>query len=100
MTAAFMNSAECEARTTGPKLVKQSAPLFAFGYLLFYLPVALALGGVAWVLGRYAWILAIIGGAMAVLLGLAALGVLRQSWLSRCQEPLGLISNPSCLLQR
>ena len=55
--------------------VRRSALLFAAGYVLFYLPVAAALGGAAWLLGGYAWVLTLAGGVLAIVLGLAALSI-------------------------
>jgi cytochrome c-type biogenesis protein len=51
-------------------------------------------------LGRYAWVLAVAGGLLAITLGLAALGVLRRSWLSRCRGPLYLIRSGRASFQK
>jgi cytochrome c biogenesis protein CcdA len=58
---------------------------------VFYVPVALVLGGVASVLAGGAWVLAVAGGAGAVILGLAALGRIAPRWLSSCRGPLYLL---------
>ncbi len=100
LTTVLKNLAAKKAQTAGPRPVRRAALLFASGYLLFYLPVALALGAVAWVLGRHAWVLAIAGGAMSVLLGLAVLGLLGRSWLSKCRGPLWLIRSGRASFQK
>ena len=74
-----------------PASVRGAALRFTAGYLLFYVPVALALGAVAHVLGGGAWVLAVLGGAGALLLGLAALGRFAPRWLSSCRGPLYLL---------
>lgn len=71
--------------------VRPAALRFALGYLAFYAPVAVLLAGAAWLLDPWAWILVALGGAGAVVLGLAALGRIRASWLSRCRGPLYLL---------
>lgn len=100
MTVVVKNLAAQKAQDADPGLVKRAAALFVSGYLLFYLPVALALGGVAWALGRYAWVLGVAGGAMSVLLGLAVLGLLGRSLLSRCRGPLWLIRSGRASFQK
>lgn len=100
MTVVVRNLAARRAEAVGPSPVRQAALRFASGYLLFYLPVALLMGGVALVLGQYAWMLAIAGGTMSVLLGLAVLGLLGRSWLSRCRGPLWLIRSGRASFQR
>lgn len=100
MTVVVKNLAAQKAQDADPGLVKRAAVLFASGYLLFYLPVAVVLGGVAWALGSYAWILAIAGGAMSVLLGLAVLGLLGQTLLSQCRGPLYLIRSGRASFQK
>ncbi len=74
-----------------PGAVRRAAVAFTAGYLLVYLPVALALGAVAHVLAGGAWVLTVAGGAGAVVLGLAALGRLGPSWLTACRGPLYLL---------
>lgn len=92
LTVVLRNLAERKMVKSGVGSVRRSALLFAAGYVLFYLPVAVLLGGVAWLLGSYAWVLTLAGGMLAIVLGLAALGMLRgNSWLSRCRGPLYLI---------
>src|ERR671916_2650768 len=100
LTAVLRNLAAKKAEASGAGTVRRSAALFALGYLLFYLPVAGALGGAAWLLGRYAWVLAVAGGLLAIVLGLAALGVLRRSWLSRCRGPLWLLRSGRASFQK
>ncbi len=100
MTVVVRNLAARRAEAVGPSPVRRAALRFASGYLLFYLPVALLMGGVALVLGQYAWMLAIAGGTMSVLLGLAVLGLLGRSWLSRCRGPLWLIRSGRASFQR
>ena len=100
LTAVLRNLAAKKAEASGAGTVRRSAALFALGYLLFYLPVAGALGGAAWLLGRYAWVLAVAGGLLAIVLGLAALGVLRGSWLSRCRGPLWLLRSGRASFQK
>jgi cytochrome c biogenesis protein CcdA len=100
MTVVVRNLAARRSEAVGPKPVRRAAVRFAIGYLLFYLPVAVFMGVVAWVLGRYAWVLAIAGGAMSVLLGLAVLGILGRSLLSRCRGPLWLIRSGRASFQK
>lgn len=100
LTVVVRNLAAKKARAAGEAPVRSAALRFCLGYLLFYLPVALALGGVAWMLGSYAWVLAVAGGALSVLLGLAALGVLGRSWLARCRGPLYLIRSGRASFQK
>ena len=94
------NLAAKRTDASGAGAVRRSALLFAAGYGLFYLPVAVLLGGAAWVLGGYAPLLAVAGGLLAILLGLAALGVLKRSWLSRCRGPLYLIRSGRASFQK
>ncbi len=94
------NLAAKKAQASGAKTVRRSAVLFASGYALFYLPVAAVLGGAAWLLGSYAPLLAVAGGLLALLLGLATLGVLKRSWLSRCRGPLYLIRSGRASFQK
>src|SRR3712207_3271182 len=100
LTVVLRNLAAKKAKDTGAATVRRSAGLFALGYVLFYLPVAVALGGTAWALGRYAWVLAVVGGLLAIVLGLAALGVLRRGWLARCRGPLYLIRSGRASFQK
>jgi cytochrome c biogenesis protein CcdA len=83
--------AEQRGARLGPAAVRWTALRFAAGYLLFYLPVAVALGGLAVLLGSAAWVLVLAGAAVAVVLGLAALGRVRPRWLERCRGPLYLL---------
>ena len=83
LTVVLRNLAAKKAEASGAATVRRSAALFALGYLLFYLPIAGALGAAAWILGRYSWVLMVAGGLLAIVLGLAALGLLGRSWLSR-----------------
>jgi len=99
LTVVLRNLAAQKA-AAGTATVRRSAMLFALGYVLFYLPVAVVLGGAAWTLGRYAWVLAVVGGLMAMLLGLAALGTLRRGWLARCRGPLYLIRSGRASFQK
>ena len=100
LTVVLRNLAAQKAAAAGTATVRRSAMLFALGYVLFYLPVAVVLGVAAWTLGRYAWVLAIVGGLMAMLLGLAALGTLRRGWLARCRGPLYLIRSGRASFQK
>lgn len=100
LTVVLRNLAARRAEVTGVREVRRSALLFALGYVLFYLPVAAALGGAAWLLGRYAAWLAVLGGLMAVVLGLAVLGVLKKGWLARCRGPLYLIRSGRASFQK
>ena len=100
LTVVLRNLAAQKAEAAGTATVRRSAALFALGYVLFYLPVAVTLGGLAWALGRYAWVLAILGGFLAILLGLAALGTLRRGWLARCRGPLYLIRSGRASFQK
>jgi cytochrome c-type biogenesis protein len=100
LTVVLRNLAAKKAEASGVGTVRRAAALFTLGYVLFYLPVAVVLGGVAWALGRYAWVLAVLGAVMAVVLGLAALGVLRRGWLARCRGPLYLIRSGRASFQK
>jgi cytochrome c-type biogenesis protein len=100
LTVVLRNLAAQKAQASGAGEVRRSAMLFALGYVLFYLPVAAALGGAAWLLGRYAAFLAVVGGIMAVVLGLAVLGVLKKGWLARCRGPLYLIRSGRASFQK
>ena len=91
LTVVVKNLAARRAQTANAGLVRGVAIRFALGYLVFYLPIALGLGAIAWLLGHYAWVLTMVGGAMALLLGLSALGIIRYSWLAKCHGPLWLI---------
>ncbi len=77
--------------TADPRAVRAAALRFALGYLAFYAPVAVLLAALAWLLDPFAWVLIAAGGGAAVVLGLAALGVVRPAWLSRCRGPLWLL---------
>ncbi len=100
LTVVLRNLAAKKTEALGAGTVRRSAALFALGYVLFYLPVAGALGGAAWLLGRYSWVLTVAGGLLAILLGLAALGVLRGSRLSRCRGPLWLLRSGRASFQK
>lgn len=100
MTSVVKNLAAQKAEVLDPKMVKRSALRFASGYLLFYVPVALVLGGLAWVLGRHAWVLAIAGGVMSIFLGLSVLGLLGSSWLAQCRGPLYLLRSGRASFQK
>lgn len=100
MTVVVKNLAAQRVEAVGPSPVRRAALRFASGYLLFYLPVAVLMGGVALVLGQYAPLLAIAGGAMSVLLGLAVLGLLGRSLLSKCRGPLWLIRSGRASFQK
>jgi len=78
------------ADVTAPR-VRGAALRFTAGYLLFYVPVAVVLGGVAHVLAGGAWMLAVLGGAGALVLGFAALGRFAPRWLASCRGPLYLL---------
>jgi cytochrome c biogenesis protein CcdA len=83
--------AEQRGAALGPSAVRHTALRFAAGYLLFYVPVAVALGAGAVLLGSAAWVLVLVGAAAAAVLGLAALGRVRPRWLERCRGPLYLL---------
>lgn len=76
--------------------IRVAAGRFALGYVTFYLPVALVLGGLARLLGSWAWIAVGLGAVVSLVLGLASLGhrVLERlglGGLSRCRGPLWLL---------
>jgi cytochrome c biogenesis protein CcdA len=80
----------------GPAGLRAAAGRFALGYVTFYLPVALVLGGLARLLGSWAWVAVGLGAVVSLVLGLAALGhrVLERiglGALSRCRGPLWLL---------
>ena len=100
LTVVLRNLAAKKAEASGAGTVRRSAALFALGYLLFYLPIAGALGGAAWILGRYSWVLMFAGGLLAIVLGLAALGLLGRWWLSRCRGPLYLLRTGRASFQK
>lgn len=100
LTVVVKNLSARRAQEAGPTPVRSAALRFCLGCLLFYLPVAVVLGGVAWALGSYAWVLAIAGGALSILLGLAVLGALGRSWLSKCRGPLYLIRSGRASFQK
>lgn len=91
LTRVVGNMAARNAGASGARTVVRAAWLFSLGYLVFYAPVAVLLGGLALTFGRYAWVLCLVGGVLAVVLGLAALGALPKSWLARCRGPLYLL---------
>lgn len=100
LTRVVRNMAERNAETSGAPTVIRAAWLFSLGYLVFYIPVAILLGGLALLLGPYAWTLCLIGAVMAMVLGLAALGALPRSWLSRCRGPLYLLRSGRASFRR
>jgi cytochrome c biogenesis protein CcdA len=100
LTVVIRNLAARRAGVSDAGAVRRSALLFAGGYVIFYLPIAALLGGVALLLGGYAWLLAVAGGAAAVVLGLSVLGVMERSWLARCRGPLYLIRSGRASFQR
>jgi cytochrome c biogenesis protein CcdA len=76
--------------------LRVSAGWFTLGYVTFYLPVALVLGGLARLLGSWAWIAVGLGAVAALVLGLASLGHrslerIGLGALSRCRGPLWLL---------
>lgn len=78
---------------------------FTAGYVAFYLPVALGLGGLARLLGSWAWIAVGVGAVVSLLLGLASMGhrVLERlglGALSRCRGPLWLLRTGRASFQR
>jgi cytochrome c biogenesis protein CcdA len=83
-----------EAAVAGP------TSQFAVGYLAFYAPIAILLGVIASLLGALAWVAIIAGAAGSVVLGLAALGLGRPRWLSRCRGPLWLLASGRASFQR
>jgi cytochrome c biogenesis protein CcdA len=101
MSAVVRRRAEREA-TQG---LRAAAGRFALGYVTFYLPVALVLGGLAWLLGPWAWIAVAVGAVVSLVLGLASLGhrVLERlglGALSRCRGPLWLLRTGRASFQR
>ncbi|MEP6560000.1 MAG: cytochrome c biogenesis protein CcdA [Nakamurella sp.] len=88
-----------EARGSGAN-IRRSAGLFALGYIGFYLPVAVLLGGLAWLLGPWSWIAVLAGAVVSLTLGLAALQVLSLGALSRCRGPLWLLRTGRASFQR
>ncbi len=80
--------------------IRASAGLFALGYVGFYVPFALILGGIARVLGDFAWIAVALGAVASLLLGLAALGAVDLGVLSRCRGPLWLLRSGRASFQR
>jgi cytochrome c biogenesis protein CcdA len=80
--------------------VRRSAAAFAVGYVAFYLPMALALGGLARLLGRWAWVAVLLGAMVSLVLGLAALGAVNLGALSRCRGPLWLLRTGRASFQR
>jgi cytochrome c biogenesis protein CcdA len=80
--------------------VRRTAALFALGYVGFYLPVALVLGGVARLLGDLAWLAVLAGAVVSLMLGLATLGTVNLGMLSRCRGPLWLLRTGRASFQR
>jgi cytochrome c biogenesis protein CcdA len=85
--------------------LRVAAGRFALGYVTFYLPVALVLGGLARLLGSWAWVAVGIGAVVSLVLGLASLGHpvldrLGLGALSRCRGPLWLLRTGRASFQR
>ncbi|RMB59824.1 copper chaperone [Tessaracoccus antarcticus] len=80
--------------------IRTSAGLFAVGYVGFYLPFAVLLGGVARLLGDWAWIAVALGAVASLLLGLSALGAVNLGALSRCRGPLWLLRSGRASFRR
>ncbi|MDX6327038.1 MAG: putative metal-binding integral rane protein [Nocardioidaceae bacterium] len=80
--------------------VRRTATLFALGYVGFYLPVAVVLGGLARLLGDLAWIAVLLGALVSLVLGLAALGTVQLGSLSKCRGPLWLLRTGRASFQR
>lgn len=80
--------------------IRGSAGLFAVGYVGFYIPFALVLGGVARLLGDYAFVAVALGAAASLLLGLSALGAVNLGALSRCRGPLWLLRSGRASFRR
>jgi cytochrome c biogenesis protein CcdA len=117
MAAGFASMAPCELQMAGTLArvlaaiserrgaavgrgaVRRAAVVFAAGYVLLYLPVALALGGLAVVLGPYAWTLLGLAALVTLTLGLAALGH-GPAWLKRCRGPLWLLRSGRASFER
>jgi cytochrome c biogenesis protein CcdA len=87
-------------RESRGRSVRRSAVAFAAGYVAFYLPTALALGGLARLLGRWAWVAVLLGALVSLALGLAALGAVKLGGLSRCRGPLWLLRTGRASFQR
>jgi cytochrome c biogenesis protein CcdA len=98
-TASWPNS-PAPAGGPGPGSVRRAALLFAAGYVALYVPVAVVLGGLAWLLAGYGWVLVLAAGVLSAVLGLAALGRVPRSWLSRCRGPLGLLRSGRATFSR
>jgi cytochrome c biogenesis protein CcdA len=101
MSAVVRRRAERE----GTQGLRVAAGRFALGYVTFYLPVALVLGGLARLLGQWAWIAVAVGAVISLVLGLASLGhrVLERlglGALSRCRGPLWLLRTGRASFQR
>lgn len=80
--------------------IKGSTGLFAAGYVAFYIPFAVVLGGVARLLGDFAWIAVALGAVASLVLGLAALDAVNLGVLSRCRGPLWLLRSGRASFQR
>jgi cytochrome c biogenesis protein CcdA len=80
--------------------VRRTASWFALGYVAFYLPIAVVLGGLARLLGDWAWIAVLLGAVMSLVLGLAALRAINLGALSRCRGPLWLLRTGRASFQR
>ncbi len=98
--ALTMSRVITRTRSTRRLGVRGSAGLFALGYVGFYVPFALVLGGVARLLGDFAWIAVALGAVASLLLGLAALGAVNLGVLSRCRGPLWLLRSGRASFQR
>jgi cytochrome c biogenesis protein CcdA len=80
--------------------VRRTASSFALGYIAFYLPIAVVLGGLARLLGEWAWVAVLLGAVMSLVLGLAALRAVNLGALSRCRGPLWLLRTGRASFQR
>jgi cytochrome c biogenesis protein CcdA len=80
--------------------VRRAASWFALGYVAFYAPIAVVLGGVARLLGAWAWVAVLLGAVLSLVLGLAALRALNLGALSRCRGPLWLLRTGRASFQR
>jgi cytochrome c biogenesis protein CcdA len=73
---------------------------FTLGYIIYYIPVAIVIGGLAHLAGADAWVLAAAGGAVTLTLGLATLGAGGPAWLKRCRGPLYLLRSGRASFRR
>ncbi|MEO7586491.1 MAG: cytochrome c biogenesis protein CcdA [Arachnia sp.] len=98
--ALTMSRVVTRTQTTRRHGIRSSAGLFALGYVGFYIPFALVLGGVARVLGDWSWVAVALGAVASLLLGLSALGAVNLGALSRCRGPLWLLRSGRASFQR